>query len=73
LGSANLHREGTFSTLRFVSRQTANLAFWANIFELGMPARSNGVFTRIAGVNELVADTTTVIPGISPHYLQRFQ
>jgi hypothetical protein len=57
---------GTFSTLRFVSRQTANLAFWANIFELGMPARSNGVFTRIAGVNELVADTTTVIPGSAP-------
>ena len=57
---------GTFSTLRFVSRQTANLAFWANIFEIGMPARSNGVFTRIAGVNELVADSTTVIPGSAP-------
>ena len=57
---------GTFSTLRFVSRQTANLAFWANIFQLGMPARSNGVFTRVAGVNELVADTTTVIPGSAP-------
>jgi hypothetical protein len=31
-----------------------------------MPARSNGVFTRIAGVNELVADTTTVMPGSAP-------
>ena len=57
---------GTFSTLRFVSRQAVNLAFWVNIFEFGMPARSNGVFTRIAGVNELVADTTTVIPGSEP-------
>jgi hypothetical protein len=63
---------GTFSTLRFVSRQTANLAFWANIFELGMPARSNGVFARIAGVNELVADTTTVIPGSAPTVFSGF-
>jgi len=31
-----------------------------------MPARSNGVFTRIAGANELVADTTTVMPGSDP-------
>ena len=37
-----------------------------------MPARSNGVFTRIAGVNELVADTTTVIPGSAPTTFSSF-
>ena len=57
---------GNFSTIFFVSRQGENLAFQANIFDLSVPGRSNGVFTRIAGANELVADTTTVIPGSSP-------
>ena len=39
------------------------MAFQANIsFGPGV----SGVFTRIGGVNELVADTTTVIPGSDP-------
>jgi hypothetical protein len=52
---------GTFSTIFFVSRHRANLAFQANVN--GRPGVSSGVFARIAGVNELVADNTTVIPG----------
>jgi hypothetical protein len=54
---------GVFSTIFHVSRQGDNLAYEANIsFGPGV----NGVFTRIGGVNELVADTTTVIPGSEP-------
>jgi hypothetical protein len=54
---------GVFSTIYFVSRQGDNLAYGANIsFGPGV----SGVFTRIGGVNELVADTTTVIPGSEP-------
>lgn len=54
---------GTFSTIFFVSRQGANLAFQANI--TGGPGVA-GVFTRIAGATELVADTATPIPGSAP-------
>jgi hypothetical protein len=56
---------GTFSTIFFVASQGENLAFQANVFRpphLG----ANGVFARIAGVNELVAEETTVIPGSDP-------
>ena len=54
---------GVFSTISSVSRQGDDLAYEANIsFGPGV----NGVFTRIGGVNELVADTTTVIPGSEP-------
>jgi len=54
---------GVFSTIAHVSRQGNNMAYDANIsFGPGV----NGIFTRIGGVNELVADTTTVIPGSEP-------
>ncbi len=54
---------GVFSTISSVSRQGDNLAYETNIsFGPGV----NGVLTRIGGVNELVADTTTVIPGSEP-------
>ena len=54
---------GVFSTIKFVSRQGDNLAFESSIsFGPGV----SGIFTRIGGVNELVADTTTVIPGSEP-------
>jgi hypothetical protein len=54
---------GTFSTIFFVSRHGANLAFQANI--TGGPGVA-GVFTRIAGATELVADTATPMPGSAP-------
>jgi hypothetical protein len=60
---------GTFSTIFFVARQGENLAFQANVFSL--PAVT-GVFTRIAGVNELVADQTTVMPGSEPTTFRNF-
>jgi hypothetical protein len=54
---------GRFSTIYSVSRQGDTLAYKANIsFDQGV----QGVFTRIGGVNELVVDTTTVIPGSEP-------
>ena len=54
---------GVFSTIAHVSRQGNNMAYDANIsFGPGV----NGIFTRIGGVNELVADTTTEIPGSEP-------
>jgi len=62
--------EGTFSTIFFVSRQRANLAFQANI--TGGPGIA-GVFARIAGANELVADTTTIIPGSAPTTFSSFR
>jgi len=54
---------GTFSTIFFVSRQGGNLAFQANITS---GPGFVGVFTRIAGANELVVDSTTVIPESAP-------
>jgi hypothetical protein len=55
--------EGSFSIIFFVSRQGENLAFQANITAgLGV----TGVFTKIAGANELVADSSTVMPGSDP-------
>lgn len=59
----------SFSTIFFVSRQGQNLAFQANIS--GGQA-SNGVFTRIDGVNKLVADSTTAIPGSEPTSFSSF-
>ena len=56
---------GTFSTIFYVSRHEENLAFQANVFRASLPGAS-GVFTRIAGVNEVVADQTTVMPGSDP-------
>jgi hypothetical protein len=54
---------GVFSTIAHVSRQGDNMAYDANIsFGPGV----NGIFTTIGGVNELVADTTTEIPGSEP-------
>ena len=54
---------GVFSTIAHVSRQGNNMAYDANVsFGPGV----NGIFTRIGGVNELVADTTTEIPGSEP-------
>ena len=60
---------GTFSTIFFVGRQSANLAFQANI--TGGPG-SNGVFVRISGINELIADSTTIIPGSAPTTFSSF-
>ena len=54
---------GTFSTIFFVSRHGANLAFQANI--TGGPGVA-GVFARIANAIELVADTATPMPGSAP-------
>ena len=56
---------GVFSTIFFVARQEENLAFQANIFT-SPPTVTNGVYSRIGGVNELVANTTTVIPESAP-------
>ncbi len=63
---------GTFSTIFFVSRQNENLAFQANIFQVGKPELFAGVFTRIAGVNQLVADSTNIIPGSDPTTFSSF-
>lgn len=60
---------GTFSTIFFVSRQGGNLAFHANI--TAGPGFV-GIFTRIAGINELVVDSTTVIPESSPTTFSSF-
>lgn len=60
---------GTFSTIFFVGLQSENLAFQANI--TGGPG-SNGVFVRIAGVNELIADSTTIIPESAPTTFSSF-
>ena len=56
---------GVFSTILFVARQEENLAFQANI-STSPPTVTSGVYTRIGGVNELVANTTTEIPGSAP-------
>jgi hypothetical protein len=57
---------GTFQNIFFVSRQDANLAFQAGVFQNGRPELYEGVFVRIGGVNEVVADSTTIIPGSEP-------
>lgn len=54
----------TFSTIHFVSSDGENLTFQANI-KCCVP-RSAGIYTNLVGVNELVVDTTTVIPGSAP-------
>jgi hypothetical protein len=56
---------GVFSTIFFVARQEENLAFQASIFT-SPPTVTSGVYSRIGGVNELVANTETVIPDSDP-------
>ena len=63
---------GTFQNIFFVGRQDANLAFQANVFQNGRPELFAGVFTRIAGVNDVVADSTTEIPASEPTTFSSF-